>query len=179
MNPADLLPRFDANLAERSLRLEGVVIGGAALALMGLISRETRDCDLLEPPLDPTVAQAARDFARARQLLGEVLREDWLNNGPASLGPLLPQGWRDRLQVVYQGRAMLLWTLGRPELLLAKLFALCDRGLDLPDCLALTPTSEELAEAKPWVTAQDLNPDWPAHVEATFRDLARRLGHGL
>lgn len=146
---------------------------------MGLISRETRDCDLLEPPLDPAVAQAARDFARSRQVLGEVLREDWLNNGPASLAPLLPEGWRNRLQVVYQGPAMRLWTLGRPELLLAKLFALCDRGLDLPDCIALAPTPVELVEARLWVSVQDLNPDWPAHVEATFRGLARRLGHGL
>ena len=75
--------------------------------------------------------------------------------------------------------AIQLWTLGRPELLLSKLFALCDRGLDLGDCLALAPSAEELARSKAWIAAQDLHPDWPTHVRATLEDLARRLGHGL
>jgi hypothetical protein len=62
----------------------------------------------------------------------------------------------------------------------SKLFALCDRGLDLPDCLALAlaPTPAELAEAAAWLEPQDLNPHWPAHVRTTLADLARRLGHG-
>lgn len=49
----------------------------------------------------------------------------------------------------------------------------------LGDCLALAPRAEELHQAEAWIAAQDLNPDWPAHVEATLKDLARRLEHGL
>lgn len=68
---------------------------------------------------------------------------------------------------------------GRTDLLKTKLFALCDRGTDLLDCVALAPTAAELTEALPWVAFQDANPDWPAHVAATLADLGRRLGHGL
>jgi hypothetical protein len=70
-------------------------------------------------------------------------------------------------------------TLGRADLLKTKLFALCDRGTDLPDCVAMAPTATELAESLPWVASQDANPDRPAHVEATINDLKKRLGHGV
>jgi hypothetical protein len=68
---------------------------------------------------------------------------------------------------------------GRADLLKTKLFALCDRGTDLPDCVAMAPTATELAEALQWVAFQDANADWPAHVEATINDLKKRLGHGV
>ncbi len=73
---------------------------------------------------------------------------------------------------------LVLRSLHRADLLKSKLFALCDRGLDLPDCLALAPTPAEPAEAVAWLEPQDLNPHWPAHVRSTLGDLARRLGHG-
>ena len=179
MKPAELLPQVDRFLAERGLRLDAVVAGGTALALLGIIQRETRDCDLLEPPLTEDLLRAAAAFATTLRDQGQVLRDDWLNNGPASPGPLLPEGWKQRLRLVHDGKALQLWSLGRPELLLAKLWALCDRGLDLGDCLALRPSSEELAEAETWIIRQDLNPDWPTHVHSTLGDLAGRLGHGL
>ncbi len=179
MKPNEIIPRFDAFLVERGLRLEAIAAGGAALALLGIIHRETRDCDLVEPPLTEDLRQAAVAFAAELRSRGEILRDDWLNNGPASLGPLLPEGWRNRLQLLHQGKAVTLWSLGRPELLLAKLWALCDRSLDLSDCIALCPTVEELAEAEAWISIQDQNPDWPDHVRVTLKDLAQRLGHGL
>jgi hypothetical protein len=77
------------------------------------------------------------------------------------------------------GRALVLASLGRLDLLRSKLFALCDRGLDLGDCMALAPTAEELARILPWLEQQDTNPNWPAHVRSTFADLAGRLGHGI
>jgi hypothetical protein len=80
---------------------------------------------------------------------------------------------------VFEGRALVLTTLGRGDLLKTKLFALCDRGIDLLDCVALAPTVAELEEAVTWLAAQDANPDWPAHVGATIADLSRRLGHGV
>lgn len=179
MIPIEIIPRFDAFLVERGLRLEAIATGGAALALLGIISRETRDCDLIEPALSPAMLEASRVFATGLREQGEILRDDWLNNGPASLGPLLPMGWRSRLQLIHHGEAIRLWSLGRTELLLSKLFALCDRGLDLGDCLALAPTADELAQSEAWLAAQDQHPGWPAHVKATLEDLARRLGHDL
>ena len=41
--------------------------------------------------------------------------------------------------MVFRGEAIELHTLGRSNLLKAKVFALCDRGFDLPDCVALNP----------------------------------------
>jgi hypothetical protein len=90
---------------------------------------------------------------------------------------VLPEGWPERLVEVFRGEALLLRTLGRGDLLKTKLFALCDRSLDLGDCLALRPSADELREARPWLEQQDGHPDWPAHVADTLEDLGRRLGH--
>jgi hypothetical protein len=179
MNPAETLQAFDRFLAERGLRLDAVVVGGTALNLLGVISRQTRDCDVLEPPLEPEVLRAAQDFASELRARGEALGDAWLNNGPAQLTSVLPSGWRERLQPAFHGHAIELQTLGRADLLKVKLFALCDRGIDLGDCIALRPTEAELAEALPWLEVQDLHPRWPDHVRATVADVGRRLGHGV
>lgn len=60
-----------------------------------------------------------------------------------------------------------------------QLFALCDRGTDLADCIAMAPTTAELADAEPWLAEQDAKPMWPDHVRATLDDLRGRLGHGV
>ena len=107
------------------------------------------------------------------------LADDWLNDVPMQLTDVLPSDWRTRVRPLFKGSALVLDTLGRPDLLKTKLFALCDRGTDLSDCLTLAPTPDELGEALPWLVLQDGNPDWPAHVEATVNDVMRRLGHGV
>jgi len=179
VQPATTIPAFDAFLAERGLRLEAIIIGGAALNLLGVVQRETRDCDVLAPPLPEEILAAARDFARARRAAGDVLRDEWLNNGPEMLSRQLPAGWERRAQPLFSGRALLLRSLGRADLLKTKLFAFCDRRTDLADCLALAPTAAELAEALPWLEAQDANEQWPEYVRQMFGELGRRLGHGV
>ena len=179
MLPRRTIEAFDLHLAAVGLRLDAVVIGGSALALLDVITRETRDFDILAPALDPGVADAARAFAAAQRSLGVPLMDEWLNNGPMQLGDVLPADWRSRVRVAYEGVAVRLDTLGRADLLCTKLFALCDRGTDLTDCLALAPTAAEVTEALPWVAYQDANPDWPNHVAATLADLQRRLGHDV
>jgi hypothetical protein len=174
-----MLIAFDQYLALRSLRLEAVVIGGAALNLLGVVSRPTKDCDILHPALPREILEAARAFAADTRSRGDTLDDDWLNNGPASLAQHLPPHWQARLQIVFSGQALLLRCLGRDDLIRSKLFALCDRGLDLPDCVALAPTPDELATILPWLERQDANPDWPAHVRATVADVAKRLGHAV
>lgn len=179
MKPRETIERFDRFLAARGLELDAVVVGGAALGLLGVVSRQTRDCDVLHPDLPEPVKVAAGDFAAEERRQGRDLQDDWLNNGPASLSDVLPDGWRDRLQTAFEGEAIRLKTLGRGDLLKAKLFALCDRATDLPDCVALEPSAEELDGARAWLHEQDGNPDWPAHVDSVLADLARRLGHGV
>ncbi len=179
MRPRETLTAFDGYLVERALRLDAVVIGGTALNLLGIVSRPTKDCDILHPTLPEAIVEAARVFAAEMSRNGEPLQDDWLNNGPASLAKQLPPRWEERLQIVFTGACIHLQCLGREDLLRSKLFALCDRGIDLGDCLALAPTPEELAIVRPWLELQDLNPDWPAHVRGTLIDVERRLGRAV
>lgn len=179
MKPMEIIPLFDRYLGHRELVFEAIVVGGTALALLGVIARETRDCDVIEPSLPEAILEASRAFAKELGDHRVILRDDWLNNGPSALADVLPDGWRNRLQGLYRGQTITLWSLGRSELIMSKVFALCDRGTDLTDCLALQPTLEELGVATSWLVLQDLHPDWPLHVRTTLDDLARRLGHGL
>ena len=176
MNPSHTISHFDAYLADRGLQFDAIVVGGAALALMGLIARHTDDCDVLDPELPLAVRAAAAEFAKARRAAGEELAEDWLNNGPSSLVAELPAGWRERLQPVFEGRAMRLQVLGRPDFLKTKLYALCDRGRDLMDCISMAPSDAELTEAEPWVAARDGHPGWSAHVHEQLSELRERIG---
>jgi len=179
MLPRPTLEAFDAWLASRSLQLEAIVVGGAALVLLGVTERQTRDVDILHPELSAEVTLAARAFATHLREQGVELADDWLNNGPMQLAEVLPDGWRLRVRSIFEGAVLRLTVLGRADLLKTKLFALCDRGTDLADCIALAPDPDELDEAEPWLAEQDANPMWPEHVRSTLADLRRRLGHGL
>ncbi len=173
MLPRPTLEEFDVHLQDAGLRLEATVIGGAALVLLGLTDRQTRDVDILQPELSTEVSETARVFAGRLRGRGIDLADDWLNNGPLQLAEVLPAGWRIRLQSAFVGEALILTTLGRADLLKSKLFALCDRGTDLGDCLALTPSTHELDSALPWLVEQDGNPLWPDHVRETLDELRR------
>ncbi len=177
MKPRETIEAFDAWLASDSLTIDAIVVGGAALALLGVTSRQTRDVDVLDPLLSERALDAARRFATLVRTQGTHLDDTWLNNGPAQLTTVLPEGWRDRLRTAFRGERLALRTLGRSDLLKTKLFALCDRGTDLSDCIALKPSMAELDAAEPWFAYQDANPMWPEHVSTTFEDLKRRLGH--
>ena len=179
MTPIETITRFDRFLKERDLRLEAVVIGGAALALLGVVARPTKDCDILHPELSHELQVAAAEFAAGEREHGNHLEDDWLNNGPASLADVLPSGWEERLQSAFAGESIILRSLGRLDLLRSKVFALCDRGIDLQDCVALAPTDIELTEISPWLSEQDGNPGWPSHVDAVLTDLSKRLGRGV
>ncbi len=173
-----MLKEFDQYLVTRGLEFEAVVIGGAALALLGVVTRETQDCDVLDPSIPESVALAALEFGREAIKNGHDLKEPWLNNGPESLKDVLPKGWRSRLEKLYFGKALSLHTLGRSDLLKSKLFAYCDRGQDLKDCIAMKPSKDEVLEALDWLNVQDANPGRPAHVEAMIAQLLSRLGYG-
>src|SRR5215471_11808429 len=103
---SEILALFDQYLAERRLRFEGVVIGGAALNLLGVVSRLTKDCDILYPEIPREITLAARDFACQVRAEGGTLFDDWLNNGPASLRTQLPTGWEKRTQAAFAGEAL-------------------------------------------------------------------------
>jgi hypothetical protein len=179
MNAAKILPKFDAFLNSEGLQFEAVVIGASALTLLGIISRETVDCDVLTPNIPPEISKAAKDFLLTPEAQESRLLDGWLNNGPSSLLKNLPSDWNTRTQIVFEGKSLKLHTLGRIDLLKTKLFAYCDRARDLEDCIAMKPTNLELDQAIAWVKNQDANPNWPTHVEGMFQALKKALGYGI
>lgn len=172
-NPSEIIPLFDNYLSERQLAFSAIAIGGAALSILGVVSRSTRDVDLLEPMIPEPVAAAARSFAAKH-----ALSADWFNSGPTSLLQHLPPNWRARVQLLYAGKSLHLSTLGRIDLIRSKLWAMCDRMRDVEDLVALKPDDQEVELAVAWVKPLDLNPNWPHHVETMALALLRRLGRG-
>jgi len=179
MYPVDIITKFDAFLEKKGITFDAIIIGGAALSFMNVITRETQDVDVLDPEITEEIKEAAKSFAKNFSISETSLKETWLNNGPSSLVKELPAGGRKRRKKVFSDKAITLHTLSRMDLLGTKLFALCDRGLDLNDCLSLAPTRGELLATLEWVKYQDANPDWPAHVTKTLEKLAKRLGYEL
>lgn len=129
------------------------------------------------PNQSAEIMEASKEFASLEKIPEDALKENWLNNGPASLVKDLPSGWRIRVIQLYKGISLSLFTLGRSDLLRSKLFALCDRGTDLLDCVAMAPSLEELKECYSWVCDRDANTGWPSHVNQNFKKLAGKLGY--
>ncbi len=92
MLPRPTIEAFDAWLTTRSLRLDAIVVGGSALALLGVTNRQTRDFGSLHPELPEEIEEAAREFAAHLRGEGVQLADDWLNNGPMQLADVLPDG---------------------------------------------------------------------------------------
>jgi hypothetical protein len=60
MWPIETIEAFDLFLRGRGLRFDGVVIGGTALSLLGIVSRPTKDVDILVPIIPQEIHVAAR-----------------------------------------------------------------------------------------------------------------------
>jgi hypothetical protein len=99
-----LLGALGEQLAAHGERYTLAVVGGAALLALGLVSRTTRDVDVLAivdgnqllsaQPLPTALADAAHTVAR-----DFGLSDGWLNPGPTSLLDLgLPVGFEERAQ---------------------------------------------------------------------------------
>lgn len=171
---------FDQFLHAKGESFSGVIVGAGALVLIGITTRNTKDIDVLDPMLPAHIQELADDFVKVQENFDiHGLKPNWLNNGPRSLLDVLPSDWPDRSQKIFSGKALTLFSLGRSDLLKTKLFAYCDRGRDIDDCIAINPAREELLEALDWVKNQDQNPGWPRHVEASLTSLARKLGYDL
>ena len=159
-----------------------VVVGGAALIVLGYIDRVTQDVDviasrsdggtLVPPDLPDGVWRAARTVARDFEL-----PSDWFNTEVAAQ-------WRGGLPPSLIGS--LVWRrygsldvgfAGREALVALKLFAAVDGGpggVHFQDLVRLAATTEELAEAAVWVKTQDASPDFAGMVD----EVARRAAGG-
>jgi hypothetical protein len=158
-----LLAALGEQLALRSARFELVVIGGSALLALGLITRPTRDVDvvamleggnLLQPRPMPDALTAARD--RVGRDFG--LPAEWLNSAPADLLDFgLPEGFVERLERRDYGEALTVHFASRFDQIHFKLYALVDQGPGKheADLRALEPTADELFAAGRWAQTHD------------------------
>lgn len=158
-----------------------VVVGGSALISLGLISRTTRDVDIMagvdaerglvdSRPLSAALQAAAEGVARELQL-----DPHWLNTGPADqVLTGLPDGFLSRLTRRDYGPALTIFLPHRFDL---KLFAIMEqgRGRHSADLAALGPTDDELLTAARWVLTQDAGEVFPRIVRTALTDLG--YGH--
>jgi hypothetical protein len=166
------LQRVGELIQARGEHFRVVIIGGAAMNLLGIVARTTTDVDILafgdlesdarsghriaRPPEPLPAALIAAAQAVAREM---GLGPDWLNAGPASQWDLgLPPGLESRIE--WRTHAALdVGLVGRLDLIYFKLYAAADdtgpKSVHFQDLLALSPTLAELAAAREWVVSQD------------------------
>jgi hypothetical protein len=159
----DLLRALGEQLAAQRESFTIAVVGGSALLALELVSRATRDVDVLAivdgeeltsaQPLPAALAGAAHTVAR-----DFGLSEDWLNPGPTSLLDLgLPEGFFERAQHRHYGRGLAVLFASRVDQIHLKLYATVDQGAGkhLNDLQALAPTERELLDAAHWSQTHD------------------------
>jgi hypothetical protein len=167
-----LLEEFGEFLTNRGISLDVTVTGGAALSLLEITNRATRDVDVLEPEkLSVEIQLAAVDFANQQ---GRGLDIGWLNTAARIYADSLPSGWLDRARITLETPGLTVRTLAREDLLKLKVRALCDRGKDLEDCVALDPSRAELASVEAWLKKLKKEPDWAKDIQV---GLSRLLQH--
>jgi len=152
-------------LAADDFRFGVVVIGGAALNLLGVVDRATRDVDVVavtevpghiesiaRPPshlpaaLTAAITQVARDFE---------LPDNWMNTGPAGQWDIgFLQGFAARIAWTTYG-GLDVGLADRLDLICFKLDAAADQPTSnnrhFRDLVALNPSDRELAIASEWV----------------------------
>ncbi len=149
-----------------------VIIGGAALNLLGIVSRSTRDVDVVamtSPDGDLTVPPdpLPEFLTKAVETVARDLRLDpkWLNRGPASQWEIgLPPGFVDRLHWRSYG-PLHVGIADRFDLIHFKMEASADQpssggNRHLEDLLALRPSDIELEAAVTWVKEKNVGADY-------------------
>ncbi len=142
-----------------------VVLGGAAMNLLGIVDRPTIDVDVLAradstgsiSPPDPLPGALQRAIAAVARDQG--LLQHWMNTTVADQWRFgLPPGLADRIEWRSYG-ALRVGIVGRRDLVCFKLYASADQtgpdNVHVRDLVALEPTDEELERAAEWVREQD------------------------
>ncbi|HST54268.1 MAG TPA: DUF6036 family nucleotidyltransferase [Solirubrobacteraceae bacterium] len=159
----DLLRALGEQLAAHDQHYSLLVVGGSALLALGLVTRATRDVDILAlieekelvsaQPLPAALLDAAHTVAR-----DFGLPDDWLNSGPTSLLDLgLPEGLYERAQHRDYGPGLEVLFASRVDQIHLKLYATVDQGpgKHLRDLQSLAPTERELLDAADWSQTHD------------------------
>jgi hypothetical protein len=120
--------------------VEITLAGGCALILVHGLTRVTADLDTIDsrPPIDSVFRMAIEQTACHRDL-----PTSWLNDGVKGFIDVLPPGFRQRRVLFGTYGSLVVYVLGRKDLILMKFYAM--RAEDLQDLRELAPTSEEIA----------------------------------
>lgn len=159
----ELLSQVGDLLADRAESIEAVAIGGGGLMLLGLISRPTRDIDLVAvieggmlrraEPMPLALKAAVEDVARLRGI-----DPHWMNAAPSGLVDQgLPVGFMERTERRTYG-ALTLHLASRVDQVAFKLYAAVDQGpgsKHVGDLRLLEPTQRELLDAARWARTHD------------------------
>jgi len=162
------LTALGEQLSAESVELRIVVVGGAALNLLGIVRRTTRDEDVIAlatsgpsgmqlqnpDPLPEALTRGIRIVARDLQI-----PPDWMNSAVAGQWQTgLPAAMEQRLTWRQFG-ALWVGLAGRADLVALKVYAAADQpGPDsrhMQDLFALAPSEAELAGAATWIETQD------------------------
>ncbi|MBD3383337.1 hypothetical protein GF407_00285 [candidate division KSB1 bacterium] len=178
---------FNKNILNQTLQLLGnildrdeqadfihiIVSGGSSLIMLGLVSRTTRDMDIIaylsneknnSNPLQ--YAKTLPEFLMnaASQVAADLgLDEKWLNTGPKDLLQFgLPCGFLERLHTQSYGKKLTVSFVDRIDQIHFKTYAAVDSGpgRHVDDLLALNPSGREMEQAAIWVLHQDPSPEF-------------------
>ena len=93
------------------------------------------------------------------------------------LGNRLGKGWKAKCQNLFVGKAVILKSISRQDLISSKLHAAVDRAsVDYSDIIWLKPTKEEIEKARDYVLKQSQIETYEVFVNHYVRELRRELG---
>ena len=182
----EALTLLDARLRRNGAAPQRLVIcGGSALITAGIVSRTTKDFDIvaLMDELEHLIAPVPlpEELLTAAKEIAPFLEVDaaWLNNGPSrDAGGLfqlgLPDGFASRLTRQVVGSHLTVYWIGRLDQICFKLDATADQGgRHLTDLRALKPSENELEFATRWATGNNVS----AEYKWLLVELIKQLGH--
>lgn len=167
-------------VASELFPLHLLICGGSALIVTGLRPRGTQDVDVLAYEVGASGMVSSRPLPEAlNPMIRSVadtfgLKENWLNDGPASIYQIgMPEGYDSRTLVREYGAPLKVSYIGRWDQIHLKLFASCsstdiNHFLDLDH---LEPTREEMVAAVEWTRRRCHSPETKAQLNHTLREL--------
>lgn len=184
-NIDEIFKALDAQIGVHGgIAINLVICGDTALAALELVSRTTKDADILgimemaqSKPFIFAIKKMPDWLKRAAEVVGRDfgLPDNWLNIGPMSqLESGLPEGFVERLVIRKYGRYLSVYYIGRIDQIHFKLYAAVDRNdYHTQDLLALKPSVQEMKTAAQWVLTQDVSETF----RLLLRDFLERTGY--